>query len=108
MDAAMMGTSTSQFDVSRSPSSPTRAPRAYSWELIVLLWGAFFLNQGDRQVFNSVIPLIREGLGLSDVQIGLVGTIFTVISGLSFVYPGSSLLVLVALRWCFPRDYCAP
>jgi hypothetical protein len=32
----------------------------------------------------------------------------TGISGLSFVYLGSSLLVFVTLRWCFPRDYCAP
>ena len=62
--------------------SATGPSGAYKWELIVLLWGAFFLNQGDRQVFNSVIPLIRDGLGLSDVQIGLVGTIFTVIYGI--------------------------
>lgn len=49
--------------------------------MIALLWGAFFLNQGDRQVFNSVIPLIQEGLGLTDVQIGWVVTIFTIFYG---------------------------
>ena len=78
----MMGASTSPSDASRSPSSPAGGPRAYKWELILLLWGAFFLNQGDRQVFNSVIPLIRDDLGLSDVQIGLVGTVFTIIYGI--------------------------
>ena len=53
----------------------------YKWEMVTLLWVAFFLNQGDRQVFSSVIPLIREGLGLSDVQIGWIVTIFTIFYG---------------------------
>ena len=57
-------------------------PIPYKWELIALLWVAFFLNQGDRQVFNSVIPLIRESLGLSDMQLGLVVTIFTIFYGI--------------------------
>ena len=78
----MINSATPKPDLSAGPLSATGPSGAYKWELIVLLWGAFFLNQGDRQVFNSVIPLIREGLGLSDVQIGLVGTIFTVIYGI--------------------------
>jgi MFS family permease len=53
----------------------------YKWELLGLLWVAFFLHQGDRQICNSVVPLIREGLGLDDVQIGLVGTVFTFVYG---------------------------
>lgn len=28
----------------------------YKWEVLALLWGAYLLNQGDRQVFNSVLP----------------------------------------------------
>ena len=54
----------------------------YKWELITLLWFAFFFNQGDRQIFNVVIPLIKPDLGLSDVQLGLVATIFTLLYGL--------------------------
>ena len=54
----------------------------YKWELIILLWFAFFFNQGDRQIFNVVIPLIKPDLGLSDVQLGLVATIFTFLYGL--------------------------
>jgi MFS family permease len=50
----------------------------YKWEMIILLWFAFFLNQGDRLLYNSVLPLIRESLGFSDVQLGLIATIFTV------------------------------
>ena len=28
----------------------------YKWEVLALLWAAFFLNQADRQVFNTVLP----------------------------------------------------
>lgn len=53
----------------------------YKWELIVMLWFAYFLNQGDRQIYNVVIPLIREDLQLTDVQLGLVASIFTIVYG---------------------------
>lgn len=52
-----------------------KSPR-YKWEVLGLLWVAFLLNQADRQVFNVVLPLIREDLGLSDVAIGSIATIF--------------------------------
>jgi len=48
----------------------------YKWEVLALLWVAFFVNQADRQVFNVVLPLIREDLGLSDVEIGIIATGF--------------------------------
>ncbi len=48
----------------------------YKWEVLGLLWVAYLLNQADRQVFNVVLPLIREDLGLSDVAIGSIATIF--------------------------------
>lgn len=44
----------------------------YKWEVLALLWVAYLLNQADRQVFNVVLPLIREDLGLSDVAIGSI------------------------------------
>ena len=46
------------------------------WEILVLIWIAFFLNQADRQAFNIVLPLIQTDIGLTDVQIGLIATIF--------------------------------
>lgn len=55
--------------------------RYYKWELVILLWIAFFLHQADRQIYNSLIPLIRVDLGLDDVQLGLVGSIFTLVYG---------------------------
>ena len=60
----------------------------YKWELIVMLWFAYFLNQGDRQIYNVVIPLIKTDLQLSDIQLGLVATIFTVVYGVLVPFAG--------------------
>lgn len=46
------------------------------WEVLLLLWMAYLLNQGDRQVFNTVLPAIREALNLTDTSVGLIATIF--------------------------------
>ena len=46
------------------------------WEILVLIWIAYFLNQADRQVFNVVLPLIRDDLNLTDVEVGWIATIF--------------------------------
>lgn len=53
-----------------------KEPGWVKWEVLLLLWMAFLLNQGDRQVFNSVLPAIRESLSLTDPQIGLIATMF--------------------------------
>ncbi len=54
----------------------------YKWEVLTLLWVAYLLNQADRQVFNVVLPLIKEDLLLSDVQIGIIATIFNLVYAL--------------------------
>lgn len=46
------------------------------WEVTALIWIAYFLNQADRQVFNVVLPQIRDGLGLTDSDMGLIATAF--------------------------------
>ncbi|WP_295935691.1 MFS transporter [uncultured Alistipes sp.] len=56
-------------------TAPRKGSR-YKWEVLALLWVAYLLNQADRQVFNVVLPLIREDLGLTDVAIGTIATIF--------------------------------
>lgn len=48
----------------------------YKWEVLLLLWMAYLLNQADRQVFNTVLPAIRDALNLTDTSIGLIATIF--------------------------------
>ena len=48
----------------------------YKWEVLALLWMAYLLNQADRQVFNTVLPQIRDSLSLTDVSVGWIATIF--------------------------------
>lgn len=74
----------------QTTASPSRliAPDRYRWELVLLLWGAFFLNQADRQVFNVVLPLIRSDLQLTDQMLGLIATTFTVVFGLLVPFAG--------------------
>ncbi len=57
-------------------------PPSYKWLLVTLLWIAFFLHQGNRQIYNAVLPLIQESLDLSDTQAGLVQSVFIAIYGL--------------------------
>lgn len=59
-----------------------QAPAHYKWELLVWLWLAYFLNQGDRQIYNAVLPLIKKDLGASDTQLGLVVMLFTLFYGI--------------------------
>ncbi|MEL7589348.1 MAG: MFS transporter [Prolixibacteraceae bacterium] len=56
--------------------------KQYKWEVLALLWIAFFLNQADRQVFNVVLPLIKADLQLSDLQIGSIATAFNLVYAL--------------------------
>ena len=54
----------------------------YKWELIVLLWLAFFFNQADRQIFNVVLPAIRSELNLTDSNMGLIASILILVYGI--------------------------
>ncbi|MEI8288336.1 MAG: MFS transporter [Verrucomicrobiota bacterium] len=77
----MKTTTTTESDLNKpSPSQPGWS--WYKWEMLILLWVAFFLHQGCRQIYNSVIPLIKSELGLTNVQAGLVSSIFTLVYGI--------------------------
>ena len=56
--------------------SNAKTGKWYKWEVLLLLWMAYLLNQGDRQVFNTVLPAIRDSLNLTDASVGLIATIF--------------------------------
>ena len=60
----------------------------YKWEVLALLWMAYLLNQADRQVFNTVLPAIRDALSLSDTSIGLIATIFNLCYALMVPFGG--------------------
>lgn len=60
----------------------------YKWEVLLLLWMAYLLNQGDRQVFNTVLPAIRDALNLTDTSVGLIATIFNLFYALCVPFGG--------------------
>lgn len=60
----------------------------YRWELIVLLWCAYFFNQADRQIFANLLPLIEKDLALTKPQLGLVGSVFTFVYGVLVPFGG--------------------
>jgi MFS family permease len=62
-------------------------PPSYKWRLVALLCVVFFLNQGNRQIYSTVLTKIKAaveagGLGLTDVQAGLVASVFIACYGL--------------------------
>jgi MFS family permease len=50
--------------------------RNYKWLVVALLWFVCFFNYADRQAIFSVFPLLKSEMGLSDVQLGIVGSAF--------------------------------
>lgn len=62
--------------------------RFYKWEVIFLLWVAYFLNQGDRQVFNTVLPHIQAFLGVGDGTMGLISTCFNLFFAMTVPFAG--------------------
>lgn len=54
----------------------SEAPDSYKWTVLALFWVVYFLNQADRQVLFSVFPLIQGEFGLTNTQLGLLGSSF--------------------------------
>jgi hypothetical protein len=47
--------------------------RGYKWWGVAMLWLVCLFNYADRQAIFSVFPLLKSEIGLSDVQLGVVG-----------------------------------
>ena len=63
----------------------------YKWWLLAFLFVTFFLEQGTRQVYNAALPQIRLDFlkyGVTDVQLGAVGTVFGAVFGFALVGSG--------------------
>ena len=86
--------------------------RLFAWLLPVLLCLVLTLNYLDRQVIFSLVPLIRNDVGISDIEIGLLGTTFLFVYGFLSPFAGylsdrfdrrkiilTSLLLWSALTW---------
>lgn len=48
----------------------------YRWWVVAMLWMVCFFNYADRQAIFSVFPLLKEEMGLSNVQLGIVAGSF--------------------------------
>ena len=53
-----------------------------------MLWVAFFLQQGTRQIYGPLLGSIQASIGATDVQLGLVSTVFTLVYGLTIPFAG--------------------
>ena len=60
--------------------------KSYKWWLLAFLFVTFFLEQGTRQIYNAALPQIRTDFlanGVTDTQLGLVGTVFSAVGPVS-------------------------
>lgn len=63
----------------------------YKWRLLAFLFVAFFLELGSRQLYSAALPQIRlEFLkyGVTNAQLGAVGTVFGAVFGLALMASG--------------------
>lgn len=65
----------------------TLGPR-YKWYVVAMLWGIAFFNYADRQAIFSVFPLLETEMGLTPVQLGLLGSSFAWVYGLAAPFAG--------------------
>lgn len=79
----------------------------YKWVVVALFWLVYFVNQADRQVIFSIFPLLQRDLGLSNTQLGLLGSSFQWVYALLVPVAGSlgdmmsrrNLIVLALVVW---------
>jgi len=61
----------------------------YKWYVVAMLWGISFFNYADRQAIFSVFPLLEKEMGLTAVQLGLLGSSFAWVYGLGAPFAGA-------------------
>ncbi len=60
----------------------------YKWEVLILLWFAYWFNQADRQIYNALLPDIMPSLGMGASEAGLVATVFMWVLAVCFPFAG--------------------
>lgn len=63
----------------------------YKWVMLALVSVAYFLAQGTRLIYAAVLPQIKAEFaasGVTDAQLGLVGSTFTLVFGLVMPFAG--------------------
>lgn len=59
--------------------------------MLALLSVTYLLEQGTRQIYNATLPQIRLDFlqyGVTDAQLGMVGTVFGAVFGISILFSG--------------------
>jgi sugar phosphate permease len=64
------------------PEPSIGAGGRYKWYVVAMLWGISFFNYADRQAIFSVFPLLEKQMGLTAVELGLLGSAFAWVYGL--------------------------
>lgn len=90
-----------------APAISAAPGSTYKWAVVAVFWCVYFMNQADRQVIFSVFPLLQRDLGLSNTQLGLLGSSFQwvyalmapVAGGLGDIMSRRSLIVLALVVW---------
>lgn len=67
---------------------PHASVRRYAWVIVGLLWVVALLNYLDRQIIFSVLPLVKTELNLSNIQLGLLSTVFLWVYGFLSPFAG--------------------
>jgi sugar phosphate permease len=55
----------------------------YKWTVVAMLWWIAFFNYADRQAVFSLFPLLSRDFHLTDVQLGLLGSSFAAVYGVT-------------------------
>ena len=64
---------------------------SYKWWLLAFLFVTFFLEQASRQIYNAALPQIKidfASFGVTNTQLGVVGSVFGAVFGLALVGSG--------------------
>lgn len=67
---------------------PGSAPSTYRWVVVFFLWLVCFFSYADRQALFSIFPLLEKEMGLTTVQLGMLGSSFAVVYGLGGPFAG--------------------
>ncbi len=74
--------------VNVSPQTALSNLSHYRWHVVGMLWAISFFNYADRQAIFSVLPLIQKQMGLTTVELGLLGSAFAWVYGLGGQFAG--------------------
>lgn len=85
----------------------SRKDQIYPWVVVAFFWIIFFLNQADRQVLFTLLPLLKQELHLTDTHLGLMSSVFFWVYALLVPVAGSlgdvtsrkRLIVAALLVW---------